>query len=248
MKIDYTYDYIHGTDVYIYQHRKMFRINTDTALLAAFMHIKKGEKVLDIGTNNGALLAVANTCDPAFLYGVDIQEEAIALAKHNMAHHHIEHVELFCGDVCTLELPKVDVIVCNPPYFKIHEKGDNTNAGNLNACAALQIARHEKYLTLDNLCAKVSSLLEEKGRFYMVHRANRIAEIAYILHQHRLEIRTMQFVYDDRIAGKKVSNQNDGSAISVLVEAWKDGKVDCHVLPAIHLPDLQASSYEKVGE
>ena len=35
---DYTYDYINGTDIYLYQHKKMFRINTDTALLAQFMN------------------------------------------------------------------------------------------------------------------------------------------------------------------------------------------------------------------
>ncbi len=39
---DYTYDYINGTDIYLYQHKKMFRINTDTALLAQFMKVKKG--------------------------------------------------------------------------------------------------------------------------------------------------------------------------------------------------------------
>ena len=59
---DYTYDYINGTDIYLYQHKKMFRINTDTALLAQFMKVKKGERVLDIGTNNGALLLAAPLC------------------------------------------------------------------------------------------------------------------------------------------------------------------------------------------
>ena len=61
---DYTYDYINGTDIYLYQHKKMFRINTDTALLAQFMKVKKGERVLDIGTNNGALLLAAIVLGP----------------------------------------------------------------------------------------------------------------------------------------------------------------------------------------
>lgn len=54
----------------------------------------------------------------------------------------------------------------------------------------------------------------------MVHRASRISEIAYTLKQHRLEIRTLQFVYD----------VNREEAVSVLVEAVKDGKVNAHVL------------------
>ena len=109
----------------------------------------------------------------------------------------------------------MDVIVCNPPYFKVHE------TSNLNESQSLQMARHERFLTLDTLCRRVQELLDEKGRFYMVHRASRIAEIAYTLKQHRLEIRTLQFVYD----------VNKEEAVSVLVEAVKDGKVNAHVLP-----------------
>ena len=65
---EYTYDYINGTDIYLYQHKKMFRINTDTALLAQFMTVKKGERVLDIGTNNGALLLAAQRYEPKHMY------------------------------------------------------------------------------------------------------------------------------------------------------------------------------------
>ena len=42
MKKEYTYDYVNGTDVYLYQKKGMFRINTDTPLLAHFMRIEKG--------------------------------------------------------------------------------------------------------------------------------------------------------------------------------------------------------------
>lgn len=211
---EYTYDYINGTNLHLYQRKGMFRINTDTALLAAFMKVRKNERVLDIGTNNGALLLVAHQSAPSFLYGVDIQEEAIAVAQKNMELHHIENVALYAEDVLTAPLQKVDVIVCNPPYFKVEE------ASHLNASKSLQMARHERFLTLPSLCARVCELLDEKGRFYMVHRASRITEIAYTLKQHRLEIRTLQFVYD----------ANKEEAVSVLVEAIKDGKVNAHVL------------------
>ena len=38
----------------------MFRINSDTRYLGEFINIKKEESILDIGTNNGALLLYAN--------------------------------------------------------------------------------------------------------------------------------------------------------------------------------------------
>ena len=198
---DYTYDYINGTDIYLYQHKKMFRINTDTALLAQFMKVKKGERVLDIGTNNGALLLAAHRYAPSYLYGIDIQPEAIAVAEKNMEHHHITNVVLMAQDICDAALEKVDVIVCNPPYFKVDQES------NLNESQSLQMARHERFLTLRTLCQRVSELLDEKGR-------------AYTLKQHRLEIRTLQFVYD----------ANREEAVSILVEAVKDGRVNAHVL------------------
>ena len=72
----YTYDFINGTDIYLYQDEEMFRMNSDTALLANFMKIKRNDRVLDIGTNNGALLAVANSFAPSCLIGIDIQEKS----------------------------------------------------------------------------------------------------------------------------------------------------------------------------
>lgn len=103
---NYTYDYINGTDIYLYQHKKMFRINTDTALLAQFMKVKKGERVLDIGTNNGALLLAAHRYAPSYLYGIDIQPEAIAVAEKNMEHHHITNVVLMAQDICDAALER----------------------------------------------------------------------------------------------------------------------------------------------
>ena len=214
-----TYDFLQGSQTYVYQRKDMFRINSDTSLLANFMKIKKGEKVLDVGTNNGALLLAANTYEPSFLYGIDIQQEAIEVAQYNMEKHNIENVSLVCEDFKTVCLPKVNVILCNPPYFKVHQNS------NLNEAETLRKARHETFLQLTDLCQKVSSLLDEKGRFYMVHRANRVSEIMSELRKHRLEVRTLQFVYDE----------NKAEAVSVLIEAIKDGKVNAHVLTPIYL-------------
>lgn len=210
----YSYDYIHGTTIYIYQKKDMFRINTDTSLLAHFMRVEEGETVLDIGTNNGALLAVAGQYHPNKLIGIEIQEEAAQLAKYNMQHLGLRQAEIRCGDVSTMTMPKVDVVVCNPPYFKTDE------TSNRNESKQLAIARHEVYLDLETLAKKVSEALDEKGRFYVVHRANRIVEIASVLRANRLAIRSLQFVYDE---AKK-------EAISVLIEAIKDGKENTHVL------------------
>ena len=71
-----TYDYLPGTDIYLHQRKDMFRMNTDTALLGYFMKVKENECVMDIGTNNGALLLYASMYTQGKLIGVDVQKEA----------------------------------------------------------------------------------------------------------------------------------------------------------------------------
>lgn len=211
-KDELMYNYVHGTDVYLYQRKDMFRINSDTSHLAHFMRIEADETILDIGTNNGALLLCAALSKPKKLYGIDIQEEACELARYNLETCGIDY-EIICGDACDYPLPQVDVIVCNPPYFPYDE------TSNTNESQALKIARHECYLTLDDLCASVSKALGEKGRFYMVHRANRIQDILTCFSKHRLACKRIEFIYD----------QAKDEAIGILLEAYKDGKISTKI-------------------
>lgn len=206
------YNYVHGTNVYLYQRKDMFRINSDTSHLAHFMRIEANESVLDIGTNNGALLLCAALNKPSKLYGIDIQQEACELAAFNLKACGIDY-EIICGDASTYPLPKVDVIICNPPYFP-YDENSNTNDSD-----ALKIARHECYLTLDDLCANVSKSLKEKGRFYMVHRANRLQDILTIFSKYRLSCKRIEFIYDE----------SKDEAIGVLLEAYKDGKISTKI-------------------
>ena len=54
-----TIDYLpNHKEIKVYQDDTMFRINTDTMVLGEFLEIYKEDTVLDIGTNNGALLLI----------------------------------------------------------------------------------------------------------------------------------------------------------------------------------------------
>lgn len=209
-----TYDYLPNTSIYLYQRKDMFRMNTDTALLGQFMKIKDNESVLDIGTNNGALLLYASLQTKGKLIGVDVQEEAIELARQNLMDNHIENFELIACDIQEADIEPVDVIVCNPPYFKVNDDKQT------NVSLYKRIARHECYLTLEVLCACVSRLLKENGRFYLVHRSDRLTDICVLLREAGIEIKKVQFLRD-------IENEN---AHGILVEAVKGGKAHCTVL------------------
>ena len=114
-------------EIKLYQDDDMFCINTDTYVLGEFLNIYKQDTVLEIGTNNGALLLYASRFNPKSMVGIDINEKAIELAKKNMELNNIENVTLKVADGNTYQDSEVDVIIFNPPYFKSREEDKSQN-------------------------------------------------------------------------------------------------------------------------
>ena len=139
----------------IYQDDKLIKINTDTQVLGEFIEVYKDDIVMDIGTNTGALLIYANQFSPKKLIGIDINKEALDVCKMNMELHNITNYELKCCDAMNYIGDEVDVIICNPPYFKTEE--DNKCKDNF-----LALAKHESGFTLEGLIKTVNKNLKLK--------------------------------------------------------------------------------------
>lgn len=202
-----SFDYLPGTKIYLKQRSDMFRINTDTHLLGKFMEINKNDKVLDIGCNNGALLLYASQYSQN-LVGIDILPEAIELAKENMEINDIK-AELINVKAQEFKGGPFDKIVCNPPYFNTKENG------NKNSNYYLEVARHDKYLPLDELFASFKRLLKDNGTVYMVHRPSYLAMIIETAASYKFKCIRLKMIYDE----------NKQEAVSVLL-AFKFGKID----------------------
>ena len=101
-----------------------------------------------------------------------------------------------------------DLIVCNPPYFKINEKNF------LNLSIHKQIARHELEITLSDIFCISKKLLTNNGNLVVVHRTTRLLEIFDLYRKNGIEPKRVQFVYE---------KANKESTL-VLVEGQKGGK------------------------
>ena len=99
-----------------------------------------------------------------------------------------------------------DVVTCNPPYM-------TGQHGLTNALEAKTIARHEVLCSFDDIAKEASAVLKTKGRFYLVHRPFRLAEIFSTLKKYHLEPKRMQLVYPFV----------DKEPNMVLIEAMKGG-------------------------
>lgn len=209
-----TLDYLPNTDIYLYQDTDMFRINSDTRYLGEFIKVKKEHVVLDIGTNNGALLLYANRIGCKKLIGVDINGKAIELCEENMKLNKISEYELYNCKVQNLDIEKVDVIVCNPPYF---------NSGRRKANIDLKNARHDDNLNIEDLASSCSRLLKDSGEVFIVYKSSDFINLIECFNKYNFGIREVKFIYD---VNKEYSN-------CFLFRAIKGYKNDVKVLNPI---------------
>lgn len=178
----------------IIQNPERFCFGMDAVLLAGFARDARGERLLDIGTGTGILplLMEARTGMP-HLWGIEIQEESADMARRSVKLNALEEkIEIITGDIREadrlFEAASFDVITCNPPYM-IGQHGLQ------NADVSKTIARHEVCGTFRDIAQMTAKLLKPGGRFYLVHRPFRLAEILVTLTACRLEPKRMQLVY-----------------------------------------------------
>lgn len=197
----------------IIQNDKTFCFGMDAVLLSGFAHVKPGEKALDLGTGTGIIpiLLKAKTKGEHFT-GLEIQEASADMARRSVLYNHMEdQISIVQGDIkeahTLFDAASFDVITSNPPYM-------TGNHGLVNPDMPKAIARHEILCTLDDVIGQASKLLRPGGRFYMVHRPFRMAEIMTKMTAHRLEPKRMRLVYP--FADKEPN--------MVLIEGLKGGK------------------------
>jgi len=209
-----------GTNLWIEQNSRQ-AFNLDTILLAHFSHVPvKSKIVVDIGTGVGALMLYLSEKTKAKIIGIEIQESRYLQALKNIELNHLSH-RLSClhHDVKEVNLKDVCYIVSNPPFFKLSEKA------NVNESEEDRIARHEIYLSLDDLAKHASRILKYGGRFSMIHRPDRFAEITEVFKRYQLEIKRIRFVHPYLNAKPN----------HLLIEAMKNGSPGLTVEPPLIL-------------
>lgn len=197
----------------IIQKKKGFCFGMDAVLLSGFARVKEGESAIDLGTGTGIIpiLLEAKTEGRHFT-GLEIQEEVAAMAERSVRLNGLEdRVEIVKGDIREASRlfgkASFDVVTSNPPYM-------NDSHGLKNPDLPKAIARHEVLCTLEDVAREAALLLKPGGRFYMVHRPHRLAEIISVLKEHRLEPKRMKLVHPFV----------DKEANMVLLEATRGGR------------------------
>lgn len=147
-----------------------------------------------MGTGTGIIpiLLEAKTAGEHFT-GLEIQEESVDMAKRSVEYNQLsQKIDMIQGDLKyaskILGASSFDVVTCNPPYMIAEH-------GLISGTDAMAIARHEICCTLEDVIREAAQLLRPQGRFYMVHRPFRLAEIMTLMCQYKLEPKRMKLVY-----------------------------------------------------
>ena len=179
---------------HIIQDPGKFCFGMDAVLLSDFAKANEDDRVLDIGTGTGIIPILMEARYGGSRYtGLEIQEESADMASRSVALNQLEDkISIVTGDIkeaeTYFEAASFDVITCNPPYMI----GQH---GLANPEEPKAIARHEVKCTLEDIIKKSARLLVPGGKFYMVHRPFRLAEILTCMSEFKIEPKRMRLVY-----------------------------------------------------
>lgn len=206
-------DIVPGTDFKIIQDKKKFSYGIDAILLSSFTRPKG--LVMDLGTGTGIIpMRLAARDGFEKIYGVEIQEEVYRLAQRNVELNNLQdRVQIINMNLNELHnvfgKSSFDVIVSNPPYMK-------SGGAIINPDENFAISRHEIACKFEDIARISNYLLKPLGKFYLVHRPDRLVDILYTMRIYNIEPKYIRFIQPK--ANKKPN--------LILIEGLKNGKPD----------------------
>lgn len=211
-------------DLKIVQNPDMFSFSLDSVLLANFVTLNKNiSKILDIGCGNAPIPMILSTKTDASITGVEIQKEVYDLAVKSISINSLEdRISIINDDINNLannlDTDSYDVIICNPPFFKV------SDGSNFNNSEYKIIARHEVNLNLEQLFSVSKKLLKNGGVVAVVHRPDRLIDIISTMRKNNIEPKRLRLIYP------KV----DRDCNMILIEGSKNGRPGLKILPPLY--------------
>ena len=203
-------------------------VTTDALLLADFVSVEDGQRILDLGSGSGVIaLTLASRANAEFL-GIDNSMEFVEEACRNLEAERLllkGEIEFLPGDLRNeeymRELGMFDQVVCNPPYYRLNE-------GRLPPGSQRAAARHEVTCTFNEVVRAASLVLPAEGTFSFVQVPARLAEALTTVPAHGFSMAAIQPVY----------TRHSKDAQLILFRAIKGVNGNLRVLPAIQLRTL----------
>ena len=186
--------------------RGCFPLSTDSILLADFVHLRRDERVLDLGAGCGTLgLLLCAKNDRCSVTGLELDETAHRAALENIRRNQLNgRMNAVHGDLRLLPPEMVGSFsscVSNPPYFSGGE-----------ASLSTPLARREDCCEPAQLFAAAARALKFGGDFYLVHKPERLAQLCACASSAGLEPKRLRLI-----------RHKEGGPVSLILLACRKG-------------------------
>lgn len=182
-----------GTKLGIIQNKNWFCFGIDAVLLSDFVDARPNDEVIDLGTGTGIIpILLAAKKKVGHIDALEIFDGVCDMAKRSVKMNNLDDkITVINADLVGYKSHKqYDSVICNPPYKKF-------DTGLLNEKEEVLIARHEIKCNLNDVLTTASRILKPLGRFYMIHRPERLVDIMYLMREKKLEPKRIRYVYSN---------------------------------------------------
>ncbi len=206
-----------------------FPLSTDTMALADFVRLKNASKVVDLGSGSGALGLLLLAKEPsAHITGIELHIPSHEAALNNIARNSLqEKMVSLPGDLREIRsfLPanSFSCVVSNPPYYSTGARSQ-THAS----------ARQEETCSLKDIFAAAKWLLPTGGDLFLVHKAERLADLLIFARQYALEAKVI----------KPLCHKPGDAPSMILLHCRRGGHPGLRFLPPIYLYETDGSYTE----
>jgi len=178
----------------IVQNPDYFCFGIDSVLLANFVESNNDKNIIvDLCSGSGVIpVIISQKKKFNKIIAVELQKEMYSLLLKNIDINYLEDKIVPLNiNIKNLKMDrKVDIVTCNPPYKEI-------GTGTTNENNVKYIARHEVECNLNDVFECSSKILKQKGKLFLVHKPQRLADLIDIARKYRLEPKILRFVYPD---------------------------------------------------
>ncbi|MDR3021743.1 MAG: methyltransferase [Clostridiales bacterium] len=207
-RLSITKDDLQINGLQIFQIQEHFKFGSDAVQLANFVKPRKNAVALDIGSGTGIVpILLAGKLGIKKVFGIEIDEQIAQLSRLSVAlNNQQEFIEIIHAPIqkieCYLKSGSCNIVTSNPPFFAV-------GSGECSGAKHIANSRFEHTLTLLDTVLAAKYLLNTGGKFYIIHKIDRLAEVMTQCASHRLQPKLLKILDKKRF----------------VLQCTKDGKI-----------------------